>query len=231
VASGAKVSLTKENDVYVLDLGNDDNILNLQSMKQISDALETVGESDESAALLTVASGNVWSAGFDKDWITAPTSDEEEIQENIKSLEGLVAHLLRLPVISLAAVQGHCFAAGAIFAMAHDVRVMRTNRGYFCLPEVNLAVPFTASISALLQMKLPSSTAFDAMLTGRRYDATQALRAGIVDDAMPISELRESAFARAQSLAPAAGSAMKQIRMQLSRRVLELVETGEPRSS
>ena len=37
---------------------------------------------------------------------------------------------------------GHAFALGAILALAHDYRVMRTKRGWFCLPEVKYNMLF-----------------------------------------------------------------------------------------
>jgi enoyl-CoA hydratase/carnithine racemase len=219
------VSLTKEDEVFVLDLGADDSFLTHETMTAISDALDSVAESSGAAALLTVASGNVWTTGFDLEWISARSSDDEEVQEIIRSLERVITRLLRLPVISVAAIQGHCFAGGAIFAMAHDVRMMRTDRGYFCLPEVNLSVPFSDSLATLLQTKLPAATSFEAMLTGRRYGGIQALAAGIVDEALPLEELRSSAFNRAQSLAPLAGRSMQRIRMQMCRQALDLLES------
>jgi len=37
---------------------------------------------------------------------------------------------------------GHAFAAGALLSLAHDYRVMRTGRGWFCLPEIKLKMFF-----------------------------------------------------------------------------------------
>ena len=179
------VTLTKEDDVFILNLGADENVLSLQAMRLIVEALETVAEFSGPAALLTIATGKAWTTGFELELMTSRASDDEEVREIIQTLEIVIARLLQLPVMSVAAIQGHCFAAGAIFAIAHDVRVMRTDRGYFCFPEVELSVPFSRGISALLQMKLPSSTAFEAMLTGRRYGGAEALKAGIVDHAVP----------------------------------------------
>jgi enoyl-CoA hydratase/carnithine racemase len=175
--------------------------------------------------LLTTARGKVWTVGFDVDWMTSRPSDDKEVEEIIKGLERIIARLLQLPVMTVAVIQGHCFAAGAIFAMAHDVRMMRTEKGYFCLPEVELEVPFSTGLSALLQTKLPSATAFEAMLTGRRYGAIEALHAGIVDVALPLNQLRQSALTRAKTLAPLAGSSMQGIRIQLCQQVLEVLES------
>lgn len=53
------------------------------------------------------------------------------------------ARILTLPEPTVAAVSGHVFGAGAMLAMAHDWRIMRSDRGYFCFPEVDIRIPFT----------------------------------------------------------------------------------------
>lgn len=221
------VTLTKEDEIYILDLGASDNVFNLHSMGQIEDALETVAASRGPAALLTTARGKIWTVGFDVDWMTSRPSDDKDVEEIIKALERIISQLLQLPVMTIAVIQGHCFAAGALFAMAHDVRMMRTEKGYFCLPEVELDVPFSTGLSTLLQRKLPSATAFEAMLTGRRYGAAEALRAGIVDDAFPLNQLRESALERAKTLAVLAGGSMQGIRVQLCQEILEALDSDK----
>ena len=79
---------------------------------------------------------------------------------------------------TIAALQGHTFAAGALLALANDVRIMREDRGFFCLPEVDISIPFAPGMSALIQSKLSPDTAQEAMLTGRRYGGVDALEAG-----------------------------------------------------
>ena len=38
---------------------------------------------------------------------------------------------------------GHTFAQGGFFALAHDHRIMRVDRGWFCLSEVHVGVPIS----------------------------------------------------------------------------------------
>ena len=49
---------------------------------------------------------------------------------------------------------GHVYAAGGLLALAHDYRVMRKERGWFCLPEINLPLPFSVSMIELAKSVL-----------------------------------------------------------------------------
>ena len=80
-----------------------------------------------------------------------------------------------------AAINGHAFGAAAMLTMAHDFRAMRADRGFFCFPEVDIRIPFTPGMAALIQAKLTPQTAVAAMTTGRRFGGTDAQAVGIVD--------------------------------------------------
>ena len=121
---------------------------------------------------------------------------------------------------TVAAVNGHMFAAGGMLALAHDYRVMRADRGYFCLPEVDLGLPFSPGMNALIQAKLPNATAHEAMLTGRRYGGVDALAAGIVHQAVPEAEVTSAALALAAPLAAKDGGTMAKIRTRMYAPVL-----------
>ncbi len=120
----------------------------------------------------------------------------------------------------MAAGNGHTFAAGAMLAICHDVRLMRSDRGYWCLPEVDLGMPFTPGMNALIPARLPSMTAHEAMVTGRRYDATAAVAAGIVIRALPEADVVPEAVEEARALAGKAGPGIATIRTTLHAPVL-----------
>jgi len=190
--------LTRESDVFVLDFGEGENRFHPGWIAMMNNALDEVEAAEAPRALVTTAQGKIWSNGLDLDWLQA---NPDQLNPYIASVHELFARFLELPVPTVAAIQGHCFAAGAMLAIAHDFRVMRADRGFFCFPEVDIAIPFTPGMSALLQARLSKKTAHEAMTTGRRYGGTDALAAGIVDEAVEEGRVLAAAIDRAAPLA------------------------------
>jgi enoyl-CoA hydratase/carnithine racemase len=143
-------------------------------------------------------------------------------------VQALLGQMLALPVPTVAAIQGHCFAAGAMFAVAHDFRVMRADRGFFCLPEVDIHIPFTPSMAALIQARLSKATAHEAMTTGRRYGGTDAAAAGIADAAVPEGEVLSAAVERAAALAAKHGPTLGAIKEGMYTQTLALLRDQTP---
>jgi enoyl-CoA hydratase/carnithine racemase len=102
-----------------------------------------------------------------------------------------------------------------MFALAHDFRVMRADRGYFCLPEVDINIPFSRGMSALIQGRLSRKTAHEAMTTARRYGGTEALEAGIVDAVAHEDDVLRSAVEMARPLCGNAGPTLGTIKARM----------------
>ena len=109
-------------------------------------------------------------------------------------VHALLARMLSLPFLTVAALQGHAFAAGAMLSLTHDLRVMRADRGYWCLPEADIGIPFTPGMSALIQARLTPQTAHEAMVTARRFGGAEAARRQIVDHAVAEGEVLSTAI-------------------------------------
>ncbi len=202
-------TLDRDGDVFILNLGDDENRFNPPWVDAVTAALDEVESSPGPKALVTTASGKFWSNGLDLAWIA---ENQDQAQPFIDSVHALFAKQLLLACPSIAAIQGHCFAAGAMLATAHDQKVMRKDRGFWCTPEVDIFIPFTPGMAALLQARLSKATAHEAMTTGRRYGGEDALAAGIVDAAQPEMGVLEWAVARAGALAHKDGGTMGRIK-------------------
>ena len=171
-------TLDRTENVFVLDLGDGENRFHPGWVDAVSAALDEVEKAEGPRALVTAATGKFYSNGLDLDWLFAHADAHDGY---ISSVHVLLARVLSLPVVTVAAVQGHAFAAGAMFTLAHDFRVMRADRGFWCLPEADINMPFTPGMSALIQARLAPQVAHEAMVTARRYGGHDALAAGIID--------------------------------------------------
>lgn len=191
-------TLTTDGPLWIVELGDDENRFSPGFLTPVEEFLQEVAAGTEPAVLCTIGAGKFYSNGLDLDWLGA---NPDRLGSYVQRIEALLATTLTLPVPTVAAVNGHAFGAGAMLAMAHDYRVMREDRGYFCFPEVDINIPFTPGMTALLTSKLTPRTALDAMATGRRYAGPDALAAGLVDGTSSVENLQDTAAGLVRPLA------------------------------
>lgn len=215
----------EDSGVFLLDLGDSENRFHPDWIASVNQALDRVAAADQPRALVTVATGKFFSNGLDLDWMSS--AHEDHHRPYVDSAERLFARVLSLPVITVAAIQGHAFAAGAMLALAHDFRVMRADRGFWCVPEVDINMPFTPGMAALLQSRLTAQTAHEAMVTGRRYGGDEAVRRGIVDKAVDEGQVRSAAIAIAAGNTAKAGTTLGIIKQRMYGPALSALESSD----
>lgn len=192
-------TLERHGDVFLLHWHDGENRFHRDSVDALTRALDTVEAAAAPRALVVVGDGKYWSNGLDLDWMSAQGG--EVARGFVEDVHRLLVRLLLFPCPTVAALNGHAFAGGAMLAMACDLRIMREDRGYWCLPEADLGLPLTPVMHAVVAAKLPRVTAHEAILTGRRYGAGEAVDAQIVHEAVALDDVRPRALARAASLA------------------------------
>ena len=206
--------LERDGDVVVLNLGEPDrrdteNRFHPDWLARLDELLDEIEAMQGPLALVTTATGKFYSNGLDLDWLTANTDRWEWY---VAAVHRLFARVLTLPMATVAALPGHTFAAGAMLALSHDRRVMRADRGFFCFPEVDIAIPFTPGMNALIVSRLAPATAHESMTTGRRYGGAEAAAAGLVDDAVAEDRVLPLAVEQAAALAGKRGPTLGAIK-------------------
>jgi len=194
------IDLRREGRVFVLMMNAGENRLNRSFLSAFNAALDEVEAASGPAALVTVgADVKFYSNGLDLVWMGGP--GQAETTTFLADVHRLFARLLSCPLPSVAAINGHAFAAGAMLALAQDFRLMRADRGFFCLPEVDINLPLSPGMLALIRAKFDVTTIADLVLTGRRVGGTEAAARRIVDEATSAEELLNRAVTRADQLA------------------------------
>jgi enoyl-CoA hydratase/carnithine racemase len=171
------INLTYEEKIAILDLGDDENRFSPGFLDEIDAHLDDI-VGGGAQGLVTTGGGKFYSNGLDLDWLAA---NGDQTQWYVGRVQAMLARILTLPVPTAAAIVGHAFGAGAMLALAHDFRVMRADRGFFCFPEADIRIPFTPGMAALIQSKLTAQAAVASMTTGRRFGGDDAASLGIVD--------------------------------------------------
>ena len=217
-------ALERHEDVFVLDIGDGENRFHPDWIASVDAALDDVEKAEGPRALVTAASGKFFSNGLDLDWLG---QHPDQHHAYVVSVHALFARMLSLPVITVAALQGHTFAAGAMLSLAHDFRVMRADRGFWSLPEASIDIPFAPGMAALIQSRLTPRTAHEAMTTARRYGGHDALAEGIVDHAVGEDAVRSTAVDLARDHVGVAGPTLATIKTRMYGPALEALRDEE----
>jgi len=205
------IDLKRHDAVFVLQMCAGENRFHPEFLAALQHALDEVEAAGGDAALVTTGEGKFYSNGLALDAIAGRSG--AEIAAYLDTVHQLFARVLAFPRVTIAAINGHAFAGGGMLALAHDFRVMRSDRGYFCLPESDLRLPLQPGMTALIRSRLPAQTAHEAIVTGRRYGAADAVALGIVDRAVAENDVLATAIEMARELAgkdPATLAALKQ---------------------
>lgn len=193
----AELEIDRSFDVVVLRWRDGENRLRQSSVAAWNAALDELEATDGPVAAVVVGEGKFFSNGLDLEWM----GSVPEGRKFVHDVHRLLGRLLVFPGYLVGALNGHAFAAGAMISLALDTRVMRSDRGFWCLPEADLGLPLTDPMAACVTAKLPRTTAHDAIVTGRRYQAEEARAAGIVEHTAAEADVMAKALELATSMA------------------------------
>jgi len=197
--------LTKDGDVFTLTLDSGENRWNTTFVRGIAQALDEVEASEGPAALVTAsASEKFFSNGLDLDWVAAPDDHPEggDRQAFGGEFMTLMGRIITLPIPTVCCVNGHAFGAGFMAALCHDLRVMRSDRGFVCANEMQLGMAIPKPELALFRHKLPMNVFHETVQLARRWTGPDALAAGIVQQIGELDGLLAMAQRKAAELAP-----------------------------
>jgi len=192
------IDLESDGDVWILRMRAGENRFSMAVLDRLNAALDRVEAADGPRALVTTGDGKFYSNGLDLDWLA---SAPDRASEYLAAVYRLLGRVLGFPALTVAAVNGHAFGAGALLATAHDVAVMRQDRGYWCMPEADLGLPLSPQFLSVLTAKLPARAVQQAVMTGRRYGGPEAVAAGIVHESAAAEQVLPAALAIAAGLA------------------------------
>lgn len=220
------IDLDRQGDVFVLQMRGGENRFTPAFLDAFEAALEQIEKTPGPAALVTTGEGKFYSNGLDMAALAeAGAAGREGLAAYLGRVHRLFARVLAFPRVTVAAMNGHAFAGGFMLALAHDLRVLRQDRGFLCLPEIDLRLNLQPGMTALIQAKLRKQSAHEAIVTGRRYGAADALARGMVDEVAEEAAVLPRAIALAAELAAKDPATMAGLKRGLHGETLHLLET------
>jgi enoyl-CoA hydratase/carnithine racemase len=99
--------------------------------------------------------------------------DFDSIKSFLHGINGIFKRVLLMPVPVIAAINGHAFVNGAMFACTCDFRFMKKDKGFFCFPEVDISIPFLPGMIAFVRKAIPEYKFNEMILSGKRHGAQE----------------------------------------------------------
>jgi len=166
----------KKATVAVLSMNNKENRMNLDYASAMIQALDEILE-DKGIFSVVICSSDEknWSQGIDLQWLMErkAADDLNAIRSFLYRMNDLFKKLLLYPMPVIAAINGHAFGNGALLSCTCDFRFMRSDKGFFCFPEVDVSIPFLPGMIAFARKAIPEYKYQEMVYSGRRFTASE----------------------------------------------------------
>ena len=180
------------------------NCISQKTSEELQTAWKTFRDDvDAFAAIITGAGDRAFSAGWDLQEAAALTTlgTFDQFRVNVYNSEGYCGYTRRADIFKpiIAAVNGFCFAAGLETALLADIRIAAERAEFGCL-ERRWNIVAGDGLTARLPLVVGFARAMELIITGRRIDAQEALRIGLVNEVVPDDQVRQRAQELARSI-------------------------------
>jgi enoyl-CoA hydratase len=183
------------------------NALSTDLLEQLAAAFREVGADDDVRAVIFTGAGErAFIAGANIKEMATKSRDEALVFARLGHAVASAIESLPQPVI--AAVNGFALGGGCELALACDIRHCAEN-AVFAQPEVQLGIPPGWGGTQRLARAVGSGYAAEMIYTGKRVDAAEALRIGLVNAVHPQAELMAEVGKLAQAIAAAGPLAVR----------------------
>jgi enoyl-CoA hydratase/carnithine racemase len=213
-------------------MNNKENRQNLDFANAMIKALDEILEDHGIyAVVITSSDEKNWSQGIDIPWLMErkAADDLNAIRSFIYRMNDVFKKVLLYPMPVIAAVNGHAFGNGALLCCACDFRFMRSDKGFFCFPEVDISIPFLPGMIAFSRKAIPEYKYQELVYTGRRFTAAELEEHHIVRKACKDQdELMREAMDFAGTFDKKRGI-FGELKRRMYKSIVEVMDTEDPK--
>lgn len=225
------VTMHPAESVAVLEMNcGDDNPLSPELVQALVAKLAELEEDDAVRALVLTGGGpKAFCTGLDLTWLATKANDHQAIGAYLKSINELYRRLTLFAKPTVGALNGHTFAAGLFLAAHLDFRMMREDRGWTCLPEVDINIPLLPGMIAICEAVMPPQSFRQFYYTGARFTAPQAKEMGFVDEVCSLDELLPKAVVFAAMLGKKKTRTYAEMKRRIRQPIADLLTDEDPK--
>jgi cyclohexa-1,5-dienecarbonyl-CoA hydratase len=179
-----------------------ENIMDIPTMREMNQALESLQGDEESKVVLFGATGKAFCAGVDvKDHTVDKVGEMVEVFHRIFRL------MWSLEIPTIAAVNGAALGGGCELATFCDM-VIASQKATFGQPEIQVGV-YPPVAAVVFPRLMPHMKAMELLLTGAVVDAHEAERLGIVNKVVPVDSFEDEVTGFVGRLAALSGIVLR----------------------
>jgi enoyl-CoA hydratase/carnithine racemase len=219
-----------EDHVALVTMIDGDNLINPDFVQECLDILDIIEKQTDARALVVhSANPKTFSLGVDIEWAVKMLGQNEKdrVRKFFLELNNLFLRILLYPMPTIAAINGHVFGIGVVFGCCFDFRYMRSERGYLCMPEVDLGMPLIPGMLEILKRVIPTTRLEQIQYTGRRYNAQECLEAGFATRVCPGEKLLDEAMAWVKVLDKKRNT-IAEMKMRMHSGIVKVIQEQDP---
>ncbi len=174
------------------------NAMNGQLWDDVRAALDRAAADPATKVLIITGEGRAFSAGADLK--ESKARSKSEYREYLAKVQAISKQLLHLSKPTIAAINGYALGSGCELALACDVRIA-AEEAQMGFPEAKVTSSVTGGGLRLIQDLIGPARARELLFTGEFIDGKEAERIGLVNRAVPLARLMETAGEIARKIA------------------------------
>jgi enoyl-CoA hydratase/carnithine racemase len=218
------ITLDQQDQIAIITLNRGvTNALNLDLVNQLNATIQEVkGDDTIRGAVLESSNEKFFCIGFDIPQLISLPRDEFTIF--YRAITSTCLELYAIPKPTITAITGHAIAGGCVLALACDYRFIAEGRKLMGLNEIQLGVPVPFIADHILRDLVGVRYSREIMDTGDFYTPDQTLQMGMVDEVLPLEEVRSSAREKVSMLSEMPSQAFAMIKANRVEGVVEAVK-------
>jgi len=175
------------------------NAMSIELVIELEDRLQEVAADNDTWVVILTGAGRAFCSGLDlKDYGIIPNIDGLSVgriaQRSMRYYSRLILTLRRMPQPVICAVNGPAYGGGMCLTLAAEIRLAAESATFNATGIVNGLTSTELAASWLLPRLVGAAHSNDMLLTGRRIDAAEAYRMGLVSRVLADDEIQAEAL-------------------------------------